>query len=194
VILRRALVGLGLVTASLTALSGAAAAKTVSPDTYASSLCTALGDWEHKTDALSQNITAGLTDAPTLDAAKNVLTTNTQQLRSDTDLFLKALQRAGAPNVPNGKNIASRFVRGVTSFRQAVARLDTEAATIPTGDAAAFDATRQASLQRFRSALTKFGAVIGKFSDGDTSGRLARAMFRQSSCSFLFGSSAPTTI
>ena len=124
---RLLLVALALVTVSLSTLSRTAAAKTVSPGTFVLAALHGgrrLGT-QHR--GSRQNADAALAGVTSLDAAKKVLMTAERRLLADTDQAVKALQRAGAPRVPNGKKVASRGLAGMTLVRQAFERQVREA-------------------------------------------------------------------
>jgi hypothetical protein len=187
------LVALALVTVSLSTLSRTAAAKTVSPGTYVSRLCTVVDDWAHNIEAARQNADAALAGVTSLDAAKKVLMTAEQRLLADTDQAVKALQRAGAPRVPNGKKVASRGLAGMTLVRQAFERQVIEAATVPTDDVTAFQTAVQNISSNADPAITKFTELFNSVGRLDTSGKLSREVTHQRACIALSNGSATTT-
>jgi hypothetical protein len=178
---------------SLAVLSGTADAKTVSPDTYVSRLCTTVGDWANTIVAARQHSDAALSGVTSLDAAKNVLMTGVQKLAADTDRAANGVQRAGVPSVLNGKRIASRVLAGMTLVRQAFARQVKEAAAVPTDDVTAFRSAVQNLSSNADPAIKKFQAVFSSVGRLDTSGKLNRATMHSPACIELVNSSATTT-
>ena len=176
------LVALALVTVSLSTLSRTAAAKTVSPGTYVSRLCTVVDDWAHNIEAARQNADAALASVTSLDAAKKVLMMAEQRLLVDTDQAVKALQRAGAPRVPNGKKVASRGLAGMTLIRQAFERQVREAAAVPTDDVTAFQTAVQNISSNADPAITKFTELFNSVGRLDASGKLSREVTHQRAC------------
>ena len=187
------LVALALVTVSLSTLSRTAAAKTVSPGTYMSRLCTVVDDWAHNIEAARQNADAALAGVTSLDAAKKVLMTAEQRLLADTDQAVKALQRAGVPRVPNGKKVASRGLAGMTLVRQSFERQVREAAAVPTDDVTAFQTAVQNISSNADPAITKFTELFNSVGRLDTSGKLSREVTHQRACIALSNGSATTT-
>ena len=187
------LVALALVTVSLSTLSRTAAAKTVSPGTYMSRLCTVVDDWAHNIEAAGQNVDAALAGVTSLDAAKKVLMTAEQRLLADTDQAVKALQRAGAPRVPNGKKVASRGLAGMTLVRQSFERQVREAAAVPTDDVTAFQTAVQNISSNADPAITKLTELFNSVGRLDTSGKLSHEVTHQRACITLSNGSATTT-
>jgi hypothetical protein len=146
---------------SLVVLAGAALlaagfpAKTVSPEKWTRSVCSALTNWQERlTDAQDG---ADL-DATGIDERKAALTQYLSDATDATGVLLKRLKRAGTPDVDDGKQVASVFRRDFRRARDVFADAERDARRLSTEDPAVF---REAVLD-IQSALSEGAEEISQ--------------------------------
>ena len=166
---RRLMVVSTLLIASLLALSSAANAKTVSPDTYAAKVCSAL--WGLRDDIRT------FADGPHSSiprGAKAELITFLSKAVGDTNATVRSFQKAGIPKVPNGTKIADGLVQAMKQVKRLFAQAEAMARRMSTSSVSALksDAKElQAVLEE--GSVTLSGSVRG-LKKLDPSGRFSR--------------------
>jgi hypothetical protein len=138
-----------------------AAAKTVTPQKWATGFCTALGDWQN---ALS-DVQASLTDA-------NVDSSLAQALAA-TDRALGAAKAAGVPSVTNGKQIDALLLNGFTQARKILAAARADGVNGQTAD------------QDLTSVSSQVAGVFDSFGSLDKGGKLSKVVRAQRACAFM---------
>ena len=108
---------------------------------------------------------------------------------------MKSLQKAGAPDTPNGTKIAARFVSGLQSAQKFFASAASKARTLSTTNLSKFESTTKgitSSLNKGGDAVT---ASFNQVASLDTGGKLSVVLQAEPACAFLGGDngSTPTT-
>ncbi len=154
---------------ALTGTAGAAPAKTVPPNTWATSVCTVTNNWVSAYQSGSQQVTTVLSGTSVTPAAAKAAvdgflaagTTGTKQA-------IAQLKKAGAPKAKNGAAIANSLVTAFTSIQKSVATARKKAAAL-NSSLAEYDTQVQAVLATMTTdigkALAKFSAYGKKHSD-----------------------------
>jgi hypothetical protein len=155
--------------ATLAGTAGAAPAKTVPPNTWATSICTVTNGWLSGYQSGDTQVTTTLSGqnvapADAKAAVDGFFATGT----TATKQAIAALKKAGAPNAKNGAGIANSLVtaftgiqKDVAAAKKKVAALDSTQAEYDTQAAAAIAALKTSIGNR----LAKFSAYGKKNSD-----------------------------
>lgn len=174
---------------ALSSIFGAAAgAKTVAPEKWAKSFCVGFSSWQvalASEAATAQDALSG--NATDLAAARTKLTTFLAHVVDATNQAVATLKKAGTPDVPKGKQIASVFVTGfhtaVTAFKAA----KTDADNVSTTAADLFNSTVKsisATLSKTAGILDSTFVAVDKLDKGST---LSDVLQRVKACAFLKG-------
>jgi len=138
-----------------------AAAKTVTPQKWATGFCIALGDWQN---ALS-DVQASLTDA-NVDASLG-------QAVAVTDRAISHAKAAGVPTVTNGKQLDALLLNGFTQARKVLAADRADGVEAQTAD------------QDLTSVSSQVAGVFDSLGSLDKGGKLGKVVRAQRACAFL---------
>jgi hypothetical protein len=138
-----------------------AAAKTVTPQKWATGFCTALGAWQN---ALS-DVQSSLTDA-NVDASLG-------QALAATDRALGDAKAAGVPAVANGKQLDALLPDGFTQARKILAADRADGVQAQTAD------------QDLTSVSSQVAGVFDRFGALDKGGKLRKVVRAQRACAFM---------
>lgn len=173
-----------LVVAALVAvaIAGCGGSSGIKPAAYVRSMCSALGNW--KTDV--QNAGVQLQGSGATGASRDVAKRDYQRfvaaLLTATRRAATALQSAGAPDVKNGKQIASSLSGAFTTASSRLAQANTQATKIPTTSATTFQLGASSVTAQIRSALQGIAGV-----SPSQSAPLRSAAAKEPSCQVLRG-------
>lgn len=166
--LSRLVVAASLLVASLFVFSSVASAKPVSPGTWTARVCSARTDLEQVVSSFNS-----AQHSTTTRGAKAQLVTFLGAATSASRATVRNLQKAGIPNVPNGKKIADGLVKGTKRATALFAHAEAQARALPTANVAAF----KAAVKKVSATLTQGGASLKSFGRSlkklDTSGKLS---------------------
>jgi hypothetical protein len=184
--MRRCFIALGVVIALVVLAAGVASAKTVPPPQWAPKFCNAISTFQDHLSKDGNKADAVLSgDITSLAGAKSTLVAFMGKAVADADTALAALQRAGAPNAPNGSKLTSRFVSAFRTARGVFASGKTTAQGLPTKTLARFEA----ATEKLSADLTQGGNTLAATTKGvqslDTSGKIAAALQAEPKCAFL---------
>jgi hypothetical protein len=135
---RRGLAATVLAGLTLAALPGLAGAASVSPEKWSQSVCQALASYKRDGTAIEKNAGKAFKNVKDLKAIRAKYAAFLQTLAKRTDQAVRAIGRAGTPNVANGAAVAAGFQTGFAQIRDTFARLVTEARQLPTANLAEF--------------------------------------------------------
>lgn len=110
----------------------------MSPSAYVKSICTAIGPFHPGFQARVNGLRVAFSQAATAAQAKGDFQGFFSAVASDTSGVITRLKAAGAPNVTNGKAVASRLVSAFTQLRDALSHAAKQASGLPTTSLAAF--------------------------------------------------------
>jgi hypothetical protein len=130
-------------------------AKTVSPERWTRSVCSALTDWQ---DGLTDAQNDADLDATGIAERKEALTQYLSDATDATGILLKRLKRAGTPDVDDGKKVASVFRKDFKRARDIFADAERAAGRLSTEDPTVF---REAVLD-IQSALSEGAEEISR--------------------------------
>ena len=166
---RRLMVVSTLLVASLLALSSAANAKTVSPDTYAAKVCSAISGLRGDIRTFS-----GGPHSSTPSGAKAQLVTFLSKTVGATGATVRSIQKAGIPKVANGKKIADGLIHAMNQAKNLFAQAEAMARKVSTSSVSAF----RSDVKKLQGVLEKGSAALSGSVRGlkkfDTSGKLSR--------------------
>jgi hypothetical protein len=160
-----ALVATGLVAGSF----GAAHAATVSPATWAPKFCTAVIDYQTTIAQDGESLTAQLENVTDLASGRDQIESFLGDMANAAKTAKRRIQAAGAPSTPNGGKIATMFAAGLDASAKAFAKVEAEAAKLPTSTPEAFKIKGKQlgeHLTTAGDALDKSFSGIGKLDKG----------------------------
>jgi hypothetical protein len=152
------LAALALIVAAL-ALAGCGGSSGVTAAAYVHSMCSALGNWKNdiqQAGAKLQSSGAGTASRP---MAKRYYLEFVSALLSATQRATGALKSAGEPSVGGGRQIADGLARAFDGASHKLARASTQAGTISTASASAFQLGASAVTAEIRAALQGIALV-----------------------------------
>jgi hypothetical protein len=138
-----------------------AAAKTVTPQKWATGVCMALGTWQN---ALS-DVQSSLTDANGDASLGRAL--------AATDRALGDVKAAGVPAVPNGKQLDALVLNGFTQARKILVSDRADGVKVQTAD------------QDLTAVSSQVAGVFDNFGSLDKGGKLGKVVRAQRACAFM---------
>lgn len=162
-----------------------AGAKTVLPQKWATSFCTALSDWQDTIQTASSDVSGALSDTSDLAASKTTLVDFLNQAIDATDTAISDAKAAGAPDTTNGAKIQAALVKGFSKAKGIFAKAEVDAEKLPTDDAATFSTEATAIGQQIQDSASKIDAAFGNIDKLDKGGKLDKVVKATKACSFL---------
>ena len=162
-----------------------AGAKTVSPQKWATSFCTALSDWQDTIKAASTDVSAALADTTDLSSGKTTLVDFLNQAIDATATATSDVKAAGVPNTTNGAKIQAALIKGFGKAKSIFAKAEADAEKLPTDDAATFSAQATAIGQQIQDSASEIDTAFGKIDTLDKGGKLDKVVKANKACSFL---------
>ena len=144
----------------LTACGGGSNSGTISATSYIGTLCTSTASWlrgiEARTGALEGELAPNVSPAE----KKRVLESLVSTAVSDTESVVTSLRTAGVPQVNNGKHISDLVVSSFEGISGRLAGLQSQIASLPTNDPAAFDEQAKKIREQVREAPLRLGIGV----------------------------------
>jgi predicted small secreted protein len=131
----------------------------VTPAAYVKSMCTALGNWKTDVQSAGSKLQSSGAQSATRPVAKRDYQTFVSALVTATRRAANALHAAGEPSVGDGKRIASGLARAFDQATVKLAQAQSQAKSIPTGSASAFQLGASSVTTQIRSALQGIAGV-----------------------------------
>lgn len=141
------------------ALAGCGGSSGVTSAAYVHSMCGALGNWKNdiqKAGVKLQSSGAGTASRP---MAKQYYREFVSTLLSATQRATGVLKSAGEPSVSDGKQIADGLARAFDGASRKLAQASTQASTISTASASAFQLGASAVTAEIKAALEGIASV-----------------------------------
>lgn len=154
---------------ALAGTAGAGPAKTVPPNTWATSICTVTNDWVAGYRSGEQQVSTVLSGGSVAPAdAKSAVDAFFATGTSATKQAVKALKKAGAPKAKAGPQIANSLVTAFTTIQTEVAKAKKKVAALDS-NLAEYDTRAMAIINgldtNIGKALAKFSAYGKKHAD-----------------------------
>jgi hypothetical protein len=156
---------------------GSGGSSTVTPAAYVKSVCTALGP---VVTALRSK-QAAVTSATTPSEAKSAFQDYVSTVSTSLGTAIPQVQAAGTPSVSNGSRIESAIVNAFTQLKTALGAAGSQIGSVPTDNAAAF----QAGFQSIATNLKSSTAGIKPSLQGLQSPELKSAATAEPACAAL---------
>jgi hypothetical protein len=163
----------------------AAGAKTVSPQQWMRSLCTALSDWQGTLENASTDLDDALSATTDLPTAKTTVVDFLSQAVDATDTAIADLRGAGVPDTTNGKKIRARLLKGFGKAQAIFAEAEANAEGLPTDDLTSFKQAGQGIAADISNGGNEVEAGFGGISGLDKGDKLGKAAKSVKACSFL---------
>ena len=133
---------------------GSSKSSGVKPEAWASSVCTALGDWARGLQASSAKLQTDLRGSKGLPEVKAKFVAFLQDATDKAKVMVAAVHAAGAPDVTNGAALQRDFEAAVARFQTSFERATTKAKALPTNNPQAFTSGVQSLGQEVQTSLS----------------------------------------
>lgn len=184
--LRRTLALAVVVAVPLVGLAAApAGAKTVTPQKWAPSFCTALGNWENTIQSSATDVKSALANTSDLAGAKTTLVDFLSQAIDATDTAITDVKAAGTPATTNGAKIQAAFVKALTQAKSIFTKAEASSEQLSTDDATTFQTQASVIGTQIQSGGTEIDTGFSKVDKLDTGGKLGKVVKATKACSFL---------
>lgn len=181
-----ALALVGMSGLGLTACSGTASYTGTAPRAWMTTLCQSLAQYQTSLAAGTKNFEAAAPTYASLAAAKAGLVSYVQGAVGATDFVLSHVKAAGNPAVKDGPQIAQAFQTGLGRVKAAFTQAESQAAAIPTSDAASFEGTAQTINTELTNASNQAGQTFSYLDKKYPAPQLSQAAHTIGACTFLF--------
>jgi hypothetical protein len=166
-----------LVTLVLAACGGGGADK-VSPEDYASSVCSNLKTWLTDVQRQAGDIKGAVSPDTPPQEGQQILANYLDEVLASTDRMIKAIEGAGIPDVPNGEVVARTLTGALDTARSTLQEARDKVDSLPTDSREAF---AQAAAALGQTITSKVGEVTKAF-EGLNSAELDRAFNEVAAC------------
>jgi hypothetical protein len=144
--------------ALLAGCGGSSGSSGVSPKSYVTSVCSAVGPFEKDLLARSNALNVASLKSPA--EGKQALQGFMSAVVTDTDRAISQLKAAGTPNVKNGGAISAAIVSAFNQLKGALVQVQAQTNALPTSSAAAFKAAANSLGASVRTSLSSIGAGL----------------------------------
>ncbi|MHB1486016.1 MAG: hypothetical protein ACYCZM_00445 [Acidimicrobiales bacterium] len=170
----------------LTACSGTTSHTGTAPRSWMTTLCQSLAQYQTSLATGTRNFEAAAPTYASLAAAKAGLVSYVQGAVGATDSVLSHVKAAGKPAVKDGSQIAQAIQTGLAQVKAAFAQAESQAAAIPTSDAASFERTAQSVNTELTNASNQAGQTFSHLDKKYPSPQLNQAAHSIGACALLF--------
>ncbi|MET0420273.1 MAG: hypothetical protein ABW073_01075 [Acidimicrobiia bacterium] len=184
--LRRLIICTGLAIMIVTLPVGAAGAKTVSPEKWASKFCSALQTWQKTLKDEEADATAALSGASgDLVALRQRLITFLSNDIAATDDAIDSIKAAGTPSSTNGAKIVNKVTDGFGGASDVFAGSKAKAEALSTTDSATFVTRATEIVSDLEAASDEISTSFTGLDALDKKGELNKAFVKAKACKFL---------
>jgi hypothetical protein len=155
-----------------------------SPEAWAATVCSALGDWSEGLQADSQALSSDLRTANSIKSVKAKFVVFLMNAGTSADRMIEKIHGVGPPGVKDGAAIQSRLEEGLNKARASLTRAQKRATALPTSDAQAFSSGVTALGQEVQNELTATGKTFDEL-DKYNNEKLNKATSEEPACSRL---------
>jgi hypothetical protein len=179
----------GALVAALVVASVPAAHASTAPSVWATKFCTALVKWQKTVTSESEKASDALdvTAGSDLAAIREEFTKFLSKDVRATNSAIKAINRAGAPDVTNGSKIQAKIVAGFQAASDVFAGAQDDAAALSTTDPTSFVADAQKIESNLNSAADGFTQAFTEVQSLDKGNELEKALEKSRACQALSG-------
>jgi hypothetical protein len=139
---------------------GSSKSGTVSASSYVGQLCISAASWLKGMEAKTSSLEGELGSNVTPTEKKRVLESLVSTAVADTEAVVNALRTAGVPEVNNGKHISELVVSSFEGISSRLAGLQSQVASLPTNDPAAFEEQAKKIREQVREAPLRLGIGV----------------------------------
>jgi hypothetical protein len=132
---------------------------TVTPAKYVRSICSALGVWKVEVQKAGNKLQSSGAASAAPPAAKTYYVKFVSALRAATQGAATALKQAGAPSVSGGTQIADGLSGAFSRGADGLVKAESQARSIPTTNAAVFEAAASAVTTQIRNSLQGIATI-----------------------------------
>ena len=147
---------------------------TVSPESYAADICTAVGDWV----TAIQDGASEITTSADASSGVEVLQSFLDDAVTETEALISEVEDAGAPDVDGGEEFADQLRSAFDEAKTVLEGARDDAADLPTDDPAAFSTAAAELGTSVQEALGAVGSELSEPSDES----LATAFEEEEAC------------
>lgn len=149
--------------ASLT-LAACGGQSTVTPRTYARTVCTSVKTWQQHIRTRTDAMTSSLGSDVSPQRGKAALATYLDGLVQETDKVIDDLNTVGVPDVKGGQDVASKMVGAFESVKATLRRARGAVDKLPTGDREAFKTAAGRIGDDIQSSFSAVGSSLSRVS------------------------------
>lgn len=132
----------------------------VSAGDFASSICTAFGDWQESIQGRQSGLEAGLGQDATPEEGKEALQTFLSEVNEDTDQLVEDVNAAGTPDAEQGEEIRDALVEAAEGAQTELQQAEDAVGELPTDSEQAFKTSADELGNNIREALGNVGSGI----------------------------------
>jgi len=161
---------------------GGGGSGTVSVDTYANDVCTALTTWQRSITDASTNLAQKTSQENSLPKVKTLFVTFFDGAIGQTDTMLAAVKDAGVPDLDNGDEVVKAMDGEIGVFRPILVEARTKARNLNTTDESLFAPQAQALGTRFLTELNRLPTLFDAIDEKVGAPDLVEAATADSTC------------
>jgi hypothetical protein len=139
--------------------STASQSSKVTAASYVKAICSAIAPFEKDVQARSSAL--NLASIKNASQGKSALQGFLSSVAADTDKAVTQLKASGTPDVQNGQAISAGIVTAFTQLKTALSAAASQAGSLPTGNAQAFQTAAQALGTGVQGSMSKIGSSLG---------------------------------
>jgi uncharacterized protein YceK len=146
-----------LIAALALAGCGSSSTKKVSAESYVRSVCTSTASWYHSVQGAAASLQTKVHSSPSISSVKTAYVSFIDTLLHATSRTEQQLRAAGAPDVKNGKGVATEVVRAFDRARRGLESAASLVRKAPTSSSSAFQTAAggvQATIQRSLASMS----------------------------------------
>ncbi|MBO0871533.1 MAG: hypothetical protein J2P15_23525 [Micromonosporaceae bacterium] len=147
----------------------------VAPDTWAGSVCTALHPWRDQITSLNAQAASQMATATTPQQTRDNMLRLLDGARLASERARAQVAAAGVPDVPDGQQIAGRFVAALAAVRDAYRTAHDTVAGFSTREPKAFYDGVSRAVATLNTSYARAGVDTGRLASADLRASFARA-------------------
>ncbi len=177
----------GALIVALVVTSVPAAHASTTPGVWATKFCNALGKWQKTVTSESKKASNALdvTSGSDLSAIREEFTKFLAKDVHATDSAIKAINRAGTPDVTNGSKIQAKVIAGFQATSDVFAGARQDAVALSTSDPTSFVADATKIETNLSSAADGFTQAFSQVQSLDKDNQLETSLTKARACKFL---------
>jgi hypothetical protein len=154
----------------------------VPPSEWAASVCGALEAWQTSLEQGARDLTRDVLQAQDPEQSKEQIGDFLDEVISETDTAIGAVDGAGTPAVDRGEEVAADFKAGLEQIKAAFVDAGEQIEEAPTDDPAAFQQQLGAIGQQLQTQGQSIGDTLGRIDEKYDADELSKAFDENEQC------------